>query len=244
MTEQTKDQVDVSKDIQFTAVYIPFKTLQTAIATFAQAMPNRLDKSAWPTFNNLLKGQTYNAFKFLGLIDKDGNVQPVLRELVEEKLESARFKSILAEILRDKYKNVIELASQHGTITQLQETMRGYGVSGTTLERAIRFWTEAAKFVGISYPDSWKKATGGIVRRGRKGATAGSLKGDHNKPEDEKPPEIVSESRYNKVMKLPGGIGNVTLIVSVNPIELKGKTRAWFYELVDKLDECPVDEEK
>jgi len=242
MAEQIKDREDAPKETQFTAVYIPFKTFQTAITTFAQGMPKKLDKSAWPTFNNLLKGQTYNAFKFLGLIDKDGDVQPILRELVKEKPESARFKSILADILKDKYKNVIELASQNGTITQLQETMRGYGVSGTTLERAIRFWTEAAAFAGIPYPDSWKKATGGIVRRGRKG-TARNLEGDHNKSEDKKLPENVSESGYNKVMKLPGGIGNVTLIVSVNPIELKGKTRAWFYELVDKLYECPVDEE-
>jgi hypothetical protein len=243
MTEQIKNQSDVPKDTQGTAVYIPFKTFQTAITTLAQAMPKKLDKSAWPTFNNLLKGQTYNAFKFLGLIDKDGDVQPVLRELVKEKPESSRFKSILAEILKDRYKNVIELASQNGTITQLQDTMRGYGVSGTTLERAIRFWTDAAKFVEIPYPDSWEKATGGIVRRGRKGTARGS-EGDHNKPEDEKQPENVLESGYNKVMKLPGGIGNITLIVSVNPIELKGKARAWFYELVDKLDECPIDEEK
>ena len=243
MAEQTKNQSDVLKDTEGTAVYIPFKTFQTAITTFTQGTPKKLDKSAWPTFNNLLKGQTYNAFKFLGLIDKDGEVQPILKELIGEKPESARFKSILADILKDKYKNVIELASQNGTITQLQDTMRGYGVSGTTLERAIRFWTEAAKFVAIPYPDSWKKATGGIVRRGRKGTARGS-EGDHNKPEGEKLPEDVSGPGYNKVMKLPEGIGNVTLIVSVNPIELKGKTRAWFYELVDKLDECPVDEEK
>ena len=195
MTEQIKE--NAPKETKFTAVYIPFKTFQTAITTFTQGMPKKLDKSAWPTFNNLLKGQTYNAFKFLGLIDKEGDVQPILRELVKEKPESSRFKSILAEILKDKYRNVFELASQNGTITQLQEAMRGYGVSGTTLERAIRFWTEAAKFVEIQYPDSWQKATGGIVRRGRKGTNAGSLKGDRNKPEDEKPPGNGGNWQYN-----------------------------------------------
>jgi hypothetical protein len=232
---------DAGKTLTLTAVYIPFKTFLTAVTTFAGgAIPNKLDKSAWPTFSNLLQGQTYSAFKFLGLIDNDGYVQPVLKDLAKEQPESAKFKTTLAQILKEKYKSIIELASQNGTINQLQEAMRGYQVSGTTLERAIRFWTEAAKSTGIPFPDSWKRATGGIVKRHKSGAAAPEV--DKNKPVDEKPPvnpPLTPESGYTKKMKLSGGIGDVTLIVSVNPIELKGTTRTWFYDLIDKLDECP-----
>jgi hypothetical protein len=223
-----------------TAVYIPFKTFQTAVASLYQALPVKLDRSAWPSFSNLVQGQTLNAFKFLGLVDKDGSVQPVLKELVSENLDSSRFKSILADILKTKYGKVVALASQHGTIAQLQETMREYNVSGTTLDRAIRFWTEAARFSGVQYPTSWKKAriAPGSSRR-RKGIQTGISEGESGNNVG-----INSNQGYIKTIMLQGGIGAVTLSVSVNPIELSGKNRVWFYELVDKLNECPVDTAK
>ncbi len=238
IAEERAEESDVQTLPRSTAVYIPFKTFQTAVTSFAQALPIKLDRSAWPSFSNLVQGQTLNAFKFLGLVDKDGYVQPVLKELVSEKLEPSRVKSILAEILKTKYGKVVALASQHGTIAQLQETMREYNVSGTTLDRAIRFWTEAAKFSGIQYPASWKKARGtsggsGRRRKGIQTATPEGERGDNV--------SITSNVGYIKTVKLQGGIGTVTLSVSVNPIELSGKNRVWFYELVDKLNECPVD---
>jgi hypothetical protein len=238
------EQSNSTKPPQEVAVYIPFKTIQTAITNFKpQTLPAKLDRSAWTSFSNLLQGQTLNAFKFLGLVDKDGNVQPALKELVGESLESDKFKTLFAGVIKSKYEKIIELANENGTITQLQDAMRKYGVTGTTLERAIRFWVEAAKFTGTTFPESWKKATGGIVKR-----TKLPRPGVENKQEppkvDEQPGEQPRTEGYNKIMQLPGGIGEVTLIVSVNPIELKGKTRSWFYELVDKLCECPVDEVK
>jgi hypothetical protein len=236
-TEATLDGSDVKTLPKSTAVYIPFKTFLTAVTSFAQALPIKLDRSAWPSLSNLLQGQTLNAFKFLGLTDKDGYVQPMLKQLASEKLESAQFKSVLAEILKAKYRNIAALASQHGTIAQLQETMRQYNVSGTTLDRAIRFWTEAAKFSGVQFPPNWRKTRGASIgsSRRRKGTQTGT------------PEESGANTRtapnigYLKTVKLHGGIGTVTLSVSVNPIELRGKDRVWFYELVDKLNECPLD---
>lgn len=229
-----------AKVSQVTAVYVPFKTIQTAIKTFRpETLPKKLDRSAWPTFSHLLRGQTFNAFKFLGLVDAEGYVQPALKDLVVEDLNSPKFKSSLAEVLKAKYKEVIDLGAQNGTPAQLQEVMRGYGVSGTTLERALRFWTEAAKFAGIPYPDSWKKATGGIVKRGRRGSPMGP---DEQGRQDEG--ESIGSAQapgYDKTITLTG-VGDIRLIVTINPMELKGKKRAWFYEVMDKLAECPTDE--
>jgi hypothetical protein len=234
---------NVNETSTLTGVYIPFKTFLTAVRTFSQAIPPKLDKSAWPTFSNLLKGQTFNAFKFLGLIDSEGNPQPTLRELAKEPEGSTRFKTTLAQIIREKYGPVVELASQHGTINQLQETMKGYNVSGTTLERAIRFWLEAAKVVGISYPESWKRATGGIVKRHKAGAGVQDTgEGVKNALSKGNPPSGGSDqSGYSETVTLPGDIGTITLTVSINPIKLKGQSRDWFNQLIDKLGECPIE---
>lgn len=224
-----------------TAPYIPFKTLLTAIASFSQALPTRLDRTAWPTFSGLTQSQTLSAFKFLGLIDLDGYVRSILKQLVDEKLESPKFKAILADILKIKYDKVIALARQNGTIAQLQETMRGYNVNGTTCTRAIRFWTEAAKFSGITYPENWKKARGSSLTIKRR---ISFFEGDNlQQPLSNKTSDIktISSHGYTKTLTLQGGTGKVTLSVSINPIELSGKTRTWFYELIDKLNECPVE---
>jgi len=229
--------------LRMTAVYIPFKTLLTAITSFAQALPIKLDRTAWPSFSNLTQGATLNAFKFLGLVDKDGYVQPILKQLVDENVESARFKSIMAAILKNKYDRVVALANQNGTIAQLQETMREYNVSGTTLVRAVRFWKEASMFSGIPYPPNWNKVRGVSVTGKRR---MGSPEGEHSEQlqvNKSNEGNTGSDQGYVKTVTLQGGIGKVTLSVNINPIELTGKSRAWFYELVDKLNECPIDRE-
>ncbi len=47
---------------------------------------------------------------------------------------------------------------------------------------------------------------------------------------------------YKKTVELVNGVGTVTFSVSVNPFELKGKTRTWLFELIDKLNECPTED--
>ena len=228
---------------RMTAVYIPFKTLLTAITSFVQALPTKLDRTAWPSFSNLKQGETLNAFKFLGLVDKDGYVQPILKQLVDENVESAKFKLIMATILKNRYDKVVALANQNGTIAQLQETMRDYyNVNGTTLIRAVRFWKETSTFSGISYPANWNKARGASGPRKRR--TTGS-EGERIEPlqiTKTNEANTISSQGYVKTVILQNGIGKVTLSVNVNPIELTGKNRAWFYELVDKLNACPVDD--
>ena len=243
MVEEMGHQGGLDKTYtQMTAVYVPFKTLLTAITSLVKGLPTRLDRTAWPSLSGLTQSQTLSAFKFLGLIDKDGYVQPILKQLVGESMESAEFKSTMSDVLKAKYDKVVSLACQNGTIAQLQEAMRGYNVSGTTLDRAVRFWTEAAAFSGIPYPDNWRKVRGasGVGKRRR-----GNLEGEHvERPHVNKPGEgdSASSQGYVKTVTLRGGIGRVTLSVTVNPIELSGKNRSWFYELVDKLNECPLTE--
>ena len=149
------------------APYIPFKTFLTAVSALGTGLPIRLDRSAWPSFSGNTQTATLVAFRFLGLVDLNGFVRPVLREWVNNGVDSEGFKQSLLERMRDCYPEVHTASEGNATIAQLQEAMRGYGVSGSTLGKAVRFWTEAAAFVGLSYPVSWKRARGAATGASR-----------------------------------------------------------------------------
>ena len=198
MVEQTDSKRAV-------AAYVPFKTFRTAIETLGQGMPSKLDRSAWPSFSGITQSETLTAFKFLGLVDADGFVQPILRELAVEKEESEAYKAALGTILQSRYPDVVKAAKDNATISQLQEVMRGHGVSGTTLDKAIRFWTEAAKFTGIPYPATWAKARGAVARsiRRRRGNSVTDGVGGNGNGEGGQPDEKLGSTR------LPGDLNEI-----------------------------------
>lgn len=69
---------------RLTAAYAPFKSFVTSLDYLKQALPDHLDISAWPTFSGGLRGQLIAAYRFLGLIDANNAVQPLLHQLVGE----------------------------------------------------------------------------------------------------------------------------------------------------------------
>lgn len=244
-TARLETAAETGKD-ELTAVYTPFKTFQTSLLILGEGIAPKLDRTAWPSLSGIVRSQVFGAYKFLGLINKDGVVQPVLNELVAAR-DSPQGKEVLASILKNRYPKVVELAGQNGTIQNLQDAMRELGVSGSTLEKAIRFWVDAAKFANIRYPSAWAKIPRTITgtKKRRVGSAAPGIDGlserDPGKdPREKDPPDPKQGIGYVKTVSL-GGIGTVTLSVSVNPLQLKGAYRSWFYELTDKLDECPTD---
>jgi hypothetical protein len=81
------------------AVYIPFKTFITAIDTLKPGIPPEIDRTVWPTFSGGLQSQTLGAFKFLGLIEEDGIVKPILNSLVNANDDER--KEILGQIINE-----------------------------------------------------------------------------------------------------------------------------------------------
>lgn len=222
-----------------TAAYIPLKTFLTSITVFNEGLPPTLDRSAWPSFSNIVKGQVMGAYKFLGLVDRNGTVQPILKELVGKNLDTAEGKEVLARVLKDHYPKIMELATQTATPGSFQEEMRKLNVTGSTLEKAIRFWVDAAGLVGIKYPSSWQKiprsSTGSAKKK--KVNLAGQIvdDGDGEEVDGE---EGESSKRQGRMVQLPGA--TVTLIATTtdlhnllaHPEELK-----WLQELIAKFDE-------
>ncbi len=145
-------------------VYIAFKTFLTALETLEQGVPPIIDRYVWRTFSGGLQAQTFVAFKFLGLIDENGTSQPILQKLVAAKGDAR--KEILRGVLEAKYAEAIKLGESNASLQQLQELIRSQGVSGGTMEMAVRYFTDACSYTGLKCSPHWAAA-----KKSRRGAT-------------------------------------------------------------------------
>lgn len=168
------------------AVYIPWKTLLTSTEVLAQGLPKKLDGSAFPTFAGGMRSWTLSAYRFLGFIDKDGNVQPSLGRWIQADADER--KAIMAALLKEQYGEVVRLASEHGTPSQMRTEIEKLGVSGSSTQRAVRFFLDAAAFADITVPASWKKmtvSTGSTSTRRRRRAGAALGRGGATDSDDD-----------------------------------------------------------
>lgn len=224
----------MAKEEKRTAVYIPFATLLTAIETLEQGLPSRLHKSVWASFSGGVQAQVISAFKFLRLIDDAGNVQPALHGLIDDR---EKRNESLREVIADAYPAIITLAQENSSQNDLEEAMRKYGVQGMTLDKAIRFYLQAADVVGLPTSPHWKKTkatrTGGVKKPTKKGQKAKGKRDDAPKPEI---PQNSQRKSDMITVELKGG-HTVTLDVAADWTQLETADRDFVIELIDKMRE-------
>ena len=134
-----------------TPVYVPYATLISALDNLkTHGIPNTgiIDKSLWDTQSGAIQGQLLIAFRFLGLIDEQNRVQPSLLPLVKSGTEER--KGLLKPIIEEKYRSVISLGLATISQGQLEEAFRKFRISGSTLDRAVRFFVKACQECGIT----------------------------------------------------------------------------------------------
>ena len=182
--ENIMTQID-TKGAQAAAAYVPWKTFLTSIEALMQGLPPRLDRSMWPSLSGGVQSHVLSAFRFMGFVDAEGNVQQALRDIVAafKANDDAERKTLFRRLLETRYAKVVALASQNGSNQALRDTMRAeYNVSGTTLDRAARFYLDAAEYSGVVVSPHWS----------RKGATSNKRRRDGGTPEsptrEEEPP--------------------------------------------------------
>jgi len=215
-------------------VYIPFKTFLTAIETLEPGIPPILDRSVFPTFSGGLQSQVLGAFKFLGLIKDDGSVEPLLQKLVNTKGDER--KAIYREIIRAKYTKAVELAEANASYGQLEDYFRNYNITGGTLYRVVRFFIDSCTYTGEKCSTHWAKAKKS-PKRAIKREVPDEAVNEHETPKNKDDNSSIAQG-FLETVTLPD-IGTITLSTSINPLKLKGKSREWFYQLVDKLGEYP-----
>jgi hypothetical protein len=209
------------------AVYIPFKTFITAIDTLKPGIPPEIDRTVWPTFSGGLQSQTLGAFKFLGLIEEDGIVKPILNSLVNANDDER--KEILGQIINEKYLGAVQLAESNASYGALEEYFRSYTTKGTTLYRIIRFFLDACEYTGQKGSTHWAKARKTVGRRLRK-ADTGSDK------EKLPPRNHLEQPKANvKVVTLKNGAGTVSLSLTVDLTKLDMEDWEWVRGLLEKM---------
>jgi hypothetical protein len=133
-----------------TPVYVPYATLLSALDNLRDhGIPSTgiIDKSLWDTQSGAIQGQLLLGFRFLGLIDEQNRVRPDLPSLAKASAEQR--KALLKPIIEEKYHSVIALGLATISQGQLEEAFRKFEVSGSTLDRALRFFVRACQDCGI-----------------------------------------------------------------------------------------------
>ncbi|MGA7339756.1 MAG: hypothetical protein WBE72_19470 [Terracidiphilus sp.] len=157
-----------------TPVYAPYATLLSALDNLrTHGIPSTgiIDKSLWDTQSGAVQSQLLLALRFLGLIDEQNRVQPPLPILVRASAEER--KTLLKPIIEQKYQSVISLGLATISQGQLEDAFRRFEISGSTLDRAIRFFVKACQECGIQISkrvsDKVRNSTTNPTRRRRNG---------------------------------------------------------------------------
>ncbi|MBI4301184.1 MAG: hypothetical protein HY664_01075 [Chloroflexi bacterium] len=222
----------LEKDTKQPPVYLPFKTLETAIVTLEQGFPDKLDKSVWGSLSGGVQSQVVSAFRFLKLIDAENNVQPVLKTLVKAKGEE-RYR-ILREVLEVAYPDIVTLAGNNASLQTLNDTMRTKGIKGATLVRGIRFYLHAAKIVGLPLSPYWD--TGGKPANvGTKTRRRGKAQRPQSSGSEQMSPKKKGEpDGATQTIKLRSG-GHLALNIEANLFTLSQEDRTFIFGLIDQL---------
>lgn len=145
---------DLTGDTKYTTwPYTSFKTLLNWVNRLAEnkAVPPRIDRSILPGSEGQ-KTQVLAALKFFGLVKDNGDVDPLLVQLVEA--DDKERKPIVARLLAAQYPAATALAAVNATAKQLEETFPG--LSGDTLRKATTFYLHAAKFANHPLSKNFK----------------------------------------------------------------------------------------
>jgi hypothetical protein len=222
------------------AVYVPWVTFKGALDQLAQGMPSRIDRSVFPGIAWNVQSQLFAGMKFLGLLKGEDEPTPVLDDLVKGSEDERKAK--LRSVVQERYAELIAIDLTKATRAHFEEVMGElYAVTGDTRQKAVRFFLNAAEYVGIPLSAfiAPKKGTNGKPKRanGKPRATARRTPVFPVPPAPDTPlgPEVRGTA---KSIQLQSG-GTLTLSATLDLFALNAADRKFVFELIDKLDGYP-----
>ncbi len=227
------DAVQATAQKQLTAVYAPFRSFITSLDYLKEGMPDQLDVSVWPTFSGGLRSQLLAGYRFLGLVDENGVVQPNLGRLVNE---SSR-KQALAAVIKSAYPKLFQLDLSRTTPNQLADTLRQfYNVEGSTLEKAQTFFLHAARYVGERLSPSIARKTRTSAKRRRVNGQAQSTDSQPQEAQAASSTPSMHSRGSSKTIKLKGG-GVATLTFDVDVFSMTEQDQDFVFDLIKRMRE-------
>lgn len=183
MTTMETEQTESQNGEGWKPPYTSFTTLQNTIKRMHEegGVPSRLDGSY---LSNMPGGTRYTfvaSLKALQLITDDAKPTPTLTELVDASEE--RQKEIWSDLMVKFFGDVLALP-KNATQAELETVFKSYGISGSTLRKAVGFYLAATRFAGLTVSRHFKlpKPAPGEVQKGR------ARKAGQGREEEEPPP--------------------------------------------------------
>jgi hypothetical protein len=143
------------QDRKFVPPYIAFLTFLHLLERMeTEGLPLQVDRT-FLRGSNTSNTQLMNALKSLGLIGDDGKVTESMRQLVESPTER---KQLVGRLLTTYYPEAVQLGTGNTTHGQLEKAFGdAYGVTGSTLRKAVSFFLQAADYAQIQRSRYWRK---------------------------------------------------------------------------------------
>ena len=135
--------------------YTSFKTLLNTLDRMKEqgGAPSRVDRSYLSNMPGGERGIFMTALKYLGLMTAEQEPTAEMHELVEA--DEPTRKVLIGQIVERVYETPLALPKR-ATQSQLEGVFREYGVTGSTLRRAIAFFLAATEFAGIERSPHFK----------------------------------------------------------------------------------------
>lgn len=207
----------------------------------ARPLPPGIDRSMMNSKSGTDQRNLIAVLSGFGLIGPPPNnqVQPALEALVtKDKDERA---AQLGTLVRLYYPDAVALSEANDTEQKLQQLFKEkYGLeTPDTRRKAQTFFLHAAQTAGIHISPHFPATRSGSgspgtpkPKRPRARRPPGNGTSGTATPADTR---TTSGTNYSTEVQI-GAAGMVVLTVNVNPLELSGEDRAFFYDLVDRMN--------
>jgi hypothetical protein len=158
--------------------YVSFTTLRNAIERMESEgdVPAQVDRSYLSNLPWSAQNEFMAACRSLGLVDANDAPTDLLKELVHK--PDIR-KELMRSLVEARYPGPLKLG-KNATSQQLENEFKKFDVTGSTLQKAIRFFLHAAQYAEITLSPHFKTPKAGTPPRRRR---------TQKKEEPAKPPE-------------------------------------------------------
>ena len=233
--------------------YLPFATFRAAVQSLrVHGIPDKLERTAWDSRSGGDRILINSAFRFFGLMDEQGNPQPILKRLTGVEENSEGEKLILKQLIEYAYSDVFSLNLRTATIGLIAEAIGKMGVTGATRDRAVRFFIKAAHNSGIGLSSrltskmrSRSESDSGKTQDETEESTSasGTATTGTARPRRRRRPSETGDHRNSnstpgtavKTVSLRGTAGELTLSGTFNAFDLDGSERKLVYDIIDLM---------
>jgi hypothetical protein len=219
----------------FTPPYISFQTVANKLAEWTpDELPARLDR----TVLHGMAGGTQTAFlsslRDLGFVDAEHHPTDLLKRWVEADDEGRR--QLMQSVLASAYPEAIAISDRKGTTGQLEELFRErYGVSGSTMRKAVTFFMHAARFAELDLSPNFKpvRTRSGSPPTRRRTRSRAAPAGDSGSAAGNGRTEGVAGQPRRTVTLRSGG--TLTVAYTVDLFDLSADDREFVLSMIDMI---------